>query len=93
MKKALKIILNIITLKYFFIALIYFYKFVISPLMPKSCLYYPTCSSYALEAIQKHGAIKGAFMGAWRILRCNPFSKGGFDPVPDNPKGEMKWLM
>ncbi|MCL2234469.1 MAG: membrane protein insertion efficiency factor YidD [Firmicutes bacterium] len=93
MKKALKILTNIITLKYFFIALIYFYKFVISPIMPKSCLYYPTCSSYTLEAIQKHGAIKGAIMGAWRILRCNPFSKGGFDPVPDNPKGEMKWLM
>ena len=46
------------------------------------CPYYPTCSHYGLEAIQKHGAIKGSALAAWRILRCNPFSKGGYDPVP-----------
>lgn len=46
------------------------------------CPYYPTCSTYALQAIEKHGACKGGALAAWRILRCNPFSKGGYDPVP-----------
>lgn len=45
------------------------------------CRYYPTCSQYAVEAISKYGVIKGGFMAIWRILRCNPFSKGGYDPV------------
>ena len=47
-----------------------------------SCKYYPTCSRYAIEAIEKHGAFKGGILAVWRILRCNPFSKGGYDPVP-----------
>ena len=47
-----------------------------------SCKYYPTCSRYAIEAIEKYGAFKGVLLAAWRILRCNPFSKGGYDPVP-----------
>ena len=47
-----------------------------------SCKYYPTCSCYGLEAIGKYGALKGGAMTVWRILRCNPFSKGGYDPVP-----------
>ena len=47
-----------------------------------SCKYYPTCSRYAIEAIEKYGAFKGGLLAAWRILRCNPFSKGGNDPVP-----------
>lgn len=47
-----------------------------------SCIYYPTCSQYAVEAIEKYGAMKGGAMAAWRILRCNPFAKGGYDPVP-----------
>jgi len=47
-----------------------------------SCKYYPTCSTYALEAIEKYGAAKGGFLAVKRILRCNPFSKGGYDPVP-----------
>lgn len=46
------------------------------------CPYYPCCSQYGLEAVQKHGAIKGSLLALWRILRCNPFSKGGYDPVP-----------
>ncbi len=50
--------------------------------LPK-CKYYPTCSHYAIEAIEKHGAFIGFFLSLWRILRCNPFSKGGFDPVPE----------
>ena len=47
-----------------------------------SCKYYPICSRYAIEAIEKYGAFKGGILAAWRILRCNPFSKGGYDPVP-----------
>ena len=46
------------------------------------CPYYPTCSTYGLEAVEKYGTIKGGALAAWRILRCNPFSKGGYDPVP-----------
>nr|WP_296267112.1 membrane protein insertion efficiency factor YidD [uncultured Merdimonas sp.] len=47
-----------------------------------TCIYYPTCSQYAIEAIEKYGAVKGGALAAWRILRCNPFAKGGYDPVP-----------
>ncbi|MDR1800558.1 MAG: membrane protein insertion efficiency factor YidD [Lachnospiraceae bacterium] len=47
-----------------------------------SCIYYPTCSQYALEAIEKYGALKGMFLATKRILRCHPFAKGGYDPVP-----------
>lgn len=54
----------------------------ISPLFPPSCRYYPTCSSYMIQAIDMHGAVKGTLMGTARILRCQPFVKGGFDPVP-----------
>lgn len=48
----------------------------------QTCIYTPTCSLYAIEAIEKYGIIKGGFLAIWRILRCNPFSKGGYDPVP-----------
>lgn len=58
------------------------YQRFISPLLPPSCRYYPTCSTYMIQALQKHGAIKGSLMGIARILRCNPFVKGGLDPVP-----------
>ncbi len=47
-----------------------------------SCIYYPTCSQYAIEAIEKYGALKGTALAVWRILRCNPFARGGYDPVP-----------
>lgn len=57
------------------------YRRFISPILPPSCRYWPTCSQYTLQAIQKHGVLKGGVMGAWRILRCNPWSKGGIDPV------------
>ncbi len=65
----------------FLIRLIRLYKKYISPGLPPSCRYLPTCSDYAIDAITKYGAFKGSFMAAWRILRCNPFSKGGYDPV------------
>lgn len=62
---------------------ILFYRKFISPLFPPTCKYYPTCSSYALEAFEKHGLIKGTVLTGWRILRCNPWSLGGVDYVPD----------
>ena len=63
------------------ILLIKFYRRYISPMSQPRCKYLPTCSQYAIEAIEKYGAIRGGIMSFWRILRCNPFSKGGFDPV------------
>ena len=65
-------------------ALIRFYQKCISPLLGSNCRYYPTCSAYTMEAVRRFGAVKGCLLGARRILRCNSFSKGGFDPVPDN---------
>ena len=58
------------------------YQKYLSPMKRTKCPYFPTCSQYGLEAIQKYGAIKGGLLAVWRILRCNPFSKGGYDPVP-----------
>ena len=58
------------------------YQRFISPLFPPSCRYYPTCSTYMIQALQRHGAVKGLLMGIARILRCNPFVKCGLDPVP-----------
>ena len=69
-------------LKKIFIYLIKFYQKYISPMKTTKCPYYPTCSCYSLEAVQKYGAIKGGGLALWRIIRCNPFSHGGFDPVP-----------
>ena len=65
------------------IAAIDFYRKYLSQLKRYShCKYTPTCSEYALQAIRKYGAVKGSLLAAWRILRCNPFAKGGYDPVP-----------
>ncbi|GFZ33329.1 putative membrane protein insertion efficiency factor [Clostridium zeae] len=63
------------------ILIIRFYRRFISPLKRPSCIYYPTCSQYAIEAIQKYGSLKGGFMAIKRILRCHPFHEGGYDPV------------
>ena len=62
--------------------LIKFYKKYISGLKSTKCPYFPSCSDYGLEAIEKYGAFKGSLLAIWRIIRCNPFSKGGYDPVP-----------
>ena len=63
------------------IALIRLYQRLISPLVPPVCRYWPTCSEYCVEALRRKGLVKGVALGMWRILRCNPFSRGGFDPV------------
>ncbi|MBE6712494.1 MAG: membrane protein insertion efficiency factor YidD [Ruminococcaceae bacterium] len=70
-------------MKYFCIFLIRSYQKYISPLFGPHCRFTPTCSQYAVQAYQKHGFWKGSVLSIWRILRCNPFGKGGFDPVPE----------
>ncbi|MDE7022139.1 MAG: membrane protein insertion efficiency factor YidD [Lachnospiraceae bacterium] len=69
-------------MKKLLIYLIKFYKKYISPVKSTKCPYIPSCSDYGLEAVTKYGVIKGGFLALWRIIRCNPFSKGGYDPVP-----------
>ena len=71
-------------MKKLFLALIRFYQKVISPMKPACCRFYPTCSSYAFEAISRFGIVRGGLRVFWRILRCNPFCRGGYDPVPDH---------
>ncbi|MBQ7476935.1 MAG: membrane protein insertion efficiency factor YidD [Selenomonadaceae bacterium] len=65
-----------------FISVIKFYRKYLSPLKPPCCRFVPTCSAYAIEAFEKYGWRRGIILTAWRILRCNPFCKGGYDPVP-----------
>lgn len=62
--------------------IIKFYQKFISPMKKPCCIYHPTCSRYAYEAYEKYGFFKGTYLTIWRILRCNPFSKGGYDPLP-----------
>jgi uncharacterized protein len=69
-------------MKYIFMLLIRLYQLTIGPLLPPSCRFYPSCSHYGYEAVQKHGAIKGGWMAIKRIGRCHPFHPGGYDPVP-----------
>jgi uncharacterized protein len=61
------------------------YKWAISPMFPPACRYVPTCSEYAMEAVERYGAIRGGFMALSRILRCHPFAHGGYDPVETSP--------
>ncbi len=69
-------------MKYILIKMIRLYQRYISPTKITRCPYIPSCSNYGLQAIEKYGAVKGTIMAIWRILRCNPFSRGGYDPVP-----------
>ena len=69
-------------MKRMLMAMVRFYRAAISPLRPPCCRFYPTCSQYALEALEKYGALKGGYLAVRRILRCNPFHPGGYDPVP-----------
>ena len=80
-------------MKYLMIWLIRLYRKIISPLKPPCCRFTPSCSAYAIEAFQKRGFFIGLILTVWRILRCNPFSKGGYDPVPEKGlknRGERK---
>lgn len=77
-------------MKRLLIKLIQFYRTAISPRGPSVCKYIPTCSQYGLEAIERFGALKGGLLTAWRILRCNPWSRGGYDPVPEKKEKKKK---
>jgi len=69
-------------LKWPLIFLVRFYQAAIGPLLPPACRYYPSCSQYAIEALERHGALRGSWLAAKRIARCHPFRPGGYDPVP-----------
>ncbi len=68
-------------MKRLFLASVRFYQRRVSPLLPRRCRYHPTCSAYAVQAIETYGILRGAVLAGWRLLRCNPFSHGGYDPV------------
>ncbi|MET0448260.1 MAG: membrane protein insertion efficiency factor YidD [Aeromicrobium sp.] len=65
------------------------YRFAISPLYGQVCRYHPTCSAYALQAVETHGAVRGSWLAGRRVLRCHPWSAGGYDPVPQSRRGEQ----
>jgi uncharacterized protein len=69
-------------MKHVLIALVRFYQYAISPMLGRRCRYFPTCSEYTVDAVQKYGALKGGWLGAKRICRCHPWHPGGYDPVP-----------
>ncbi len=79
-------------MKLLMIGFVRLWRAIISPLYGDVCKYHPSCSAYGLEALQVHGAIKGGALTIWRILRCNPWSKGGYDPVPGTP-AHAAWLL
>ena len=69
-------------MKSLLIGLLRFYQYAISPFLGRRCRYFPSCSEYAVEAVKKHGAIKGGWLGVKRVCRCHPWHPGGYDPVP-----------
>ncbi|GAB4259060.1 MAG: membrane protein insertion efficiency factor YidD [Saprospiraceae bacterium] len=77
-------------INWIFILPIKFYQWVISPMFPPSCRFQPTCSHYAVDAIREWGPIKGIYLAIRRVSRCHPWSEGGEDPVPRNPKKKVR---
>ena len=73
-------------MKYVLISLLKLYRLVISPLYGNVCRYYPSCSAYALRAVEVHGAVRGSWLTVRRLLRCHPWAPGGYDPVPGTPE-------
>lgn len=70
-------------MKKLLLAALRFYKSQISPALPPACRYSPTCSEYAMQAVERYGAVRGSLLAIRRVLSCNPFARGGYDPVPD----------
>lgn len=91
MKKLIKIL--VYPFKLIFLGLIYTYKKIISPILPRTCRFTPSCSTYMIQAVNEFGLFKGIYLGTKRVMKCGPWSKGGFDPIPLNIKGELKWLL
>ncbi len=77
-------------MKKLLIRIVRFYQKRVSPTKPSCCRFIPTCSAYAIEAIETHGAFKGFFLSLWRVIRCNPLCKGGYDPVPPKKTANKK---
>ncbi len=75
------------------LALLLIYKRTLSPFTGRHCAYTPTCSMYSYDAIDKYGAFVGIILTVGRLLRCTPFAKGGFDPVSENYRGKVRWLI
>ncbi len=73
-------------MKELLMAMLRIYKRLVSPMLPPACRYVPSCSEYAMEAVERHGAIRGSALAAWRLMRCHPFAKGGYDPVPSSER-------
>ena len=80
-------------MKGFCFFLLRLYKKLISPSLVSRCKYTPTCSMYAYDAIERYGVVRGICLGTYRLLRCNHFSKGGYDPVKENLRGNAKWTL
>ena len=74
------------------IAFLRLYKWLISPLLPPACRFVPSCSEYAMEAVERHGAIRGGLKAAWRLMRCHPFSRGGYDAVASSAHPDSSGL-
>ncbi len=75
-------------MKRLLISVVRLYQYAISPFMAARCIHYPTCSSYAVEALDTHGWLHGSVLAVRRLLRCHPFAKGGYDPVPEHHSGQ-----
>ena len=78
-------------MKHVLIAMVRGYQVALSPVMGGACRFEPSCSNYMIEALTVHGAVKGTLLGLWRILRCHPFGKHGYDPVPAKPLPRFPW--
>jgi putative membrane protein insertion efficiency factor len=87
------ILITTYPLKLLLLGIVYFYKVIISPVLPNTCRFNPTCSTYMIQAINQFGIFKGVVLGVKRLSRCVPGGGSGFDPVPLNIKGELKWLL
>ncbi|NLJ17065.1 MAG: membrane protein insertion efficiency factor YidD [Clostridiales bacterium] len=77
-------------MKYLMIAIIKLYRMTLSKVLPPSCRFTPSCSEYAIIAVERFGAVKGGYLALKRIIRCNPFSEGGYDPVPEKTDRKKK---